>query len=206
LRLLQERIRSCRDDARGASQSPGRRASSVAAEENRKSGRSRESCFKHRLNKACSSGDRVVSATRFCLSSHGESRKRRLARLRWRNRPRLQRRTSGRSHSNGYRDFDPATGRYVESDPLGLEDWLHRVGNAISRPCKAATDECFNRYGQETERCEVWRGRGPLGDRDRWYRACKARAADPYRLCVRNNGQPNPEEPDEWSRKDVPQD
>jgi RHS repeat-associated protein len=23
-------------------------------------------------------------------------------------------------HSNGYRDFDPATGRYVESDPMGL--------------------------------------------------------------------------------------
>ena len=29
-------------------------------------------------------------------------------------------RTSGRSHSNYFRDFDPATGRYVESDPIGL--------------------------------------------------------------------------------------
>ena len=41
-------------------------------------------------------------------------------RMRWRNRRRVRRRASGRSHYNGYRDFDPATGRYVESDPIGL--------------------------------------------------------------------------------------
>jgi RHS repeat-associated protein len=198
--------------------------------------------------------------------------------MHWRNRRRVRRRTSGRSfvynlrfpgqyydvetglNYNYFRDYDPAVGRYVESDPIGLrggsystyaytngnpinaidplglappartapspgipaiptwpsntqwshdaalgfEDWLNRVGNAIGRMCKEATNECFNRYGQETERCEIWRGRGPVGDRDRWYRACKARAADRYRLCLGNNGQPNPEEPDEWSKKDVP--
>jgi RHS repeat-associated protein len=34
--------------------------------------------------------------------------------------PPVRQRTSDRSHSNYFRDFDPATGRYVESDPIGL--------------------------------------------------------------------------------------
>ncbi len=42
-------------------------------------------------------------------------------RMHWRNRRRVRRCTSGRSHYNYYRDYDPATGRYVESDPLGLK-------------------------------------------------------------------------------------
>src|SRR5438552_2246313 len=59
-------------------------------------------------------------------------------RMRRRNPRRVRRRTSGRSfaynirfagqifdgqaglHANGFRDFDPATGRYVESDPIGI--------------------------------------------------------------------------------------
>ncbi len=41
-------------------------------------------------------------------------------RMRWRNRRQVRWRTSGRSHSNYFRDFDPATGRYIESDPIGL--------------------------------------------------------------------------------------
>jgi RHS repeat-associated protein len=42
-------------------------------------------------------------------------------RMRWRNRRRVRRRTSGRSHDNYFRDYDPATGRYIQSDPLGLD-------------------------------------------------------------------------------------
>jgi RHS repeat-associated protein len=41
-------------------------------------------------------------------------------RTHWRNRRRVRRRASGRSHYNYFRDYDPATGRYVESDPIGL--------------------------------------------------------------------------------------
>jgi RHS repeat-associated protein len=40
-------------------------------------------------------------------------------------------------HDNGYRDFDPATGRYVESDPIGLHaginTYAYAEGNALSR-------------------------------------------------------------------------
>jgi len=42
-------------------------------------------------------------------------------RLHWRNRRRVRRRASGRSHYNYFRDYDSTTGRYVESDPIGLD-------------------------------------------------------------------------------------
>jgi RHS repeat-associated protein len=41
-------------------------------------------------------------------------------RRRWRNRVLVRRRASGRVHYNYFRDYDPASGRYVESDPIGL--------------------------------------------------------------------------------------
>ena len=41
-------------------------------------------------------------------------------RRRWRNRVSVRRRASGRVHYNYFRDYDPAVGRYVESDPIGL--------------------------------------------------------------------------------------
>jgi RHS repeat-associated protein len=41
-------------------------------------------------------------------------------RRRWRNRVSVRRRASGRAHYNYFRDYDPATGGYVESDPIGL--------------------------------------------------------------------------------------
>jgi RHS repeat-associated protein len=64
-------------------------------------------------------------------------------RTHWRNRRRVRRRTSGRSHYNYFRDFDPATGRYVQSDPIGLyvgsySTYAYTNGNPISN---------FDRFG-----------------------------------------------------------
>ena len=59
------------------------------------------------------------------------------ARRRWRNRLHLRRRASGRAHYNYFRDYDPAIGRYVESDPIGLLAGINTYGyvgaNAVSR-------------------------------------------------------------------------
>jgi hypothetical protein len=99
----------------------------------------------------------------------------------------------------------PSDTQLSHDGALALEEWLNRAANAIQTACHEAVDECFRRYDQEVARCERWRGLGPVGDRDRWYRACKTRAADRRNLCYGNKG-PHPEEPDEWSQDDIPRD
>jgi hypothetical protein len=37
-------------------------------------------------------------------------------------------------HYNYFRDYDPATGRYIESDPIGLEGGLGTYGYVGARP------------------------------------------------------------------------
>jgi RHS repeat-associated protein len=55
----------------------------------------------------------------------------------WRNRRRVRRRASGRSVYNYERDYDSATGRYIESDPIGLNGgsystYSYANGNPVS--------------------------------------------------------------------------
>lgn len=76
------------------------------------------------------------------------------------------------------------------------------TGLAICPSDEDNTDECYRRYDGEAMACDIWRGRGPSKDPDRWYRACMTRAADRRNLCVANKGQTGGE-PDEWSDRDL---
>jgi RHS repeat-associated protein len=54
----------------------------------------------------------------------------------WRNRRRVRRRASGRSVYNYFRDYAPSLGRYVQSDPIGLEGGLNTYSYANGNPLR----------------------------------------------------------------------
>lgn len=51
-----------------------------------------------------------------------------------RNRHRWRKTASGRQHYNYFRDYEPGTGRYVQSDPIGLAGGISTFGYVGSRP------------------------------------------------------------------------
>ena len=48
----------------------------------------------------------------------------------------VRRCASGRAHYNYYRDLDTATGRYSESDPIGLSGGVNTFAYALSNPLR----------------------------------------------------------------------
>jgi uncharacterized protein RhaS with RHS repeats len=49
-------------------------------------------------------------------------------------------------HYNYFRDYDPATGRYVESDPIGLDGGINTFGYAYASPLRFSDPTGENSY------------------------------------------------------------
>lgn len=70
---------------------------------------------------------------------------------------------------------------------------INQIARAVKNACTADKDECYERWDKEDKDCQKWTGFGY-----RWVRACKDRAAARLRLCYRNGGKRDPDEPPVW--------
>jgi RHS repeat-associated protein len=66
-------------------------------------------------------------------------------------------------------------------------------------------EDCNSRWQREILKCPQFYGRDEI-DPMRYVRACETRAGDRMRLCFRNKGRPDPNEPPEFWWNDIPND
>lgn len=79
----------------------------------------------------------------------------------------------------------------------GIFDWLFKVPPRQCQPNN--DDDCAGRLGQEQKRCyqRKWQVAHPD-----YTRGCLDRAQTRFLLCLRNEGEPHPDEPPEWGDAD----
>ena len=85
----------------------------------------------------------------------------------WRKPPEVRRTASDRSVYNYFRDYDPGTGRYIQSDPIGLAGGLNTYGYVGGNPLSAIDPFGLQTANSLTNVCA----------RDPFHPACSAGAA-----------------------------
>jgi RHS repeat-associated protein len=66
-------------------------------------------------------------------------------------------------HSNGHRDYDPRLGRYVESDPIGLEGGINTYAYAGNDPVNAIDPLGLDPKSNESNACRAAAGGNAAG-------------------------------------------
>lgn len=80
---------------------------------------------------------------------------------------------------------------------------LHsRIASGVAGQGGEDKDRCLDRWEGEYNRCDVFR----RPTTNRWRDACRERANARLRLCRRNGGSPDPDEPPEYWWNDIPND